>query len=317
MEKIRLRKVTKRFGDFEAVRDLSLDVHEGETMVLIGTSGCGKTTTMKMINRLVEPTEGEIEVDGRNVLDFSPVQLRRGIGYVIQSIGLFPHMTIGRNVGMVPELMGWPREKTASRSRELLSMVGLDPDTYFGRYPAELSGGQQQRVGVARALAADPPVVLMDEPFGALDPITREQLQNEFLALVREIKKTIIFVTHDIFEAVKIADRIALMDRGRTVQVGSPKEIVESPASEFVSGFLGRHRFHLGLLLTRLKTVVTEAAETAAMEGCPSLGPDDSVLDALNCFKDSGGDYVAVRDAAGGLMGVVTRESIHEKVLEQ
>ena len=189
---------------------------------------------------------------GRNISEYDLIELRRSIGYVIQSIGLFPHMTIEKNIAVVPELMGWPGEKVAARVRELLAMVGLDPDTYRTRYPAELSGGQQQRIGVARALAADPPVILMDEPFGALDPITREQLQNEFLSLEQAIKKTIVFVTHDIFEAVKLADRLALMDEGQIIQIGSPKEIIEAPANQYVVDFLGRQHFQLARLMTKL-----------------------------------------------------------------
>ncbi|GAB4389456.1 MAG: hypothetical protein Kow0025_14900 [Thermodesulfovibrionales bacterium] len=318
MEKIALRGVTKRYDGVEAVKDLSLGVGEGETLVLIGTSGCGKTTTMKMINRLVEPSEGEIEVDGRSVFDLPPVELRRHIGYVIQSVGLFPHMTVGRNVGIVPELLKWDKKRAAARVDEMMGMVGLDPGTYRERYPAELSGGQQQRVGVARALAADPPVVLMDEPFGALDPITREQLQNEFLALLKRMKKTVIFVTHDIFEAVKMGDRLAIMDRGRLVQAGTPPEIVREPATEFVADFLGKHRFQLRLLLMRLGDIreAAQGAEEAGDQGRPALWEGGSVLDALEYFRKHGADYAPLRDGEGRPAGRVTLDGVGRKVAE-
>jgi osmoprotectant transport system ATP-binding protein len=317
MEKIVFRNVSKSFNGFQAVKDLSIEVMEGETLVLIGTSGCGKTTTLKMINRLIEPTGGAIEIDGRNVLDYDPIELRRGIGYVIQSIGLFPHMSIGKNISLVPELMKWPEEKTTARVDELLQMVGLEPGVFRERYPAELSGGQQQRVGVARALAADPPIVLADEPFGALDPITREQLQNEFLSLVRKIRKTIVFVTHDIFEAVKIADRLALMDRGRVVQVGTPKEVVETPANEFVADFLGKHHFELSLLLIRLAELMTaERPDIPGIESYPPLSPDDSMLDALNFLKNNALDTIPIRESDGGLRGYVTRRAVLERVIK-
>lgn len=317
MEKIRFSSVTKVFNGNRAVDGLSFGVKEGETLVLIGTSGCGKTTTLKMINRLVEPTEGTIELDGEDISGLDPVELRRGVGYVIQSIGLFPHMTVGKNVGVVPELIGWPEEKVRGRVEELLSMVGLDPEVYADRYPVELSGGQNQRVGVARSLAADPPVVLMDEPFGALDPITREQLQNEFLALLEKIKKTIVFVTHDIFEAVKIADRIALMDEGRLVQIGTPREIVEEPAEEFVEEFLGKHRFHLGLLLSKARDIMDKDVEglggdTSAL---PSVEVTASVLDVLNVLKGSEADAVVVRAENEEPVGFVTRDAASSGML--
>jgi len=314
-QKIAVRNVSRMFGDAYAVKDISFEVMEGETLVLIGTSGCGKTTTMKMINRLVEPTGGTIEIDGRNVREFDVIGLRRGIGYVIQSVGLFPHLTIGRNVSVVPELLHWPREKVLSRVDELLSMVGLEPDLYRDRFPAELSGGQQQRVGVARALAADPPVILMDEPFGALDPITREQLQDEFLSLVRRIGKTILFVTHDIFEAARIGDRLAVMDQGRIIQCGTPREIVERPAGGFVRNFLGGHRFQLSLLLTHLGEVMTtEPAEEIAGDGSDGrpdhLRADSTLLDALNYFKENGSDAIPIRNHNGKRIGFVRRKAV-------
>ncbi len=279
-------------GGVTAVRDLTLTVMEGETLVLLGTSGSGKTTTMKMVNRLIDPSQGTITIDGRNIMDQNPVELRRGIGYAIQHIGLFPHMTIAENVGAVPSLLGWGADKTAARVDELLGLVGLDPESFRNRYPAQLSGGQRQRIGVARALAADPPIVLMDEPFGALDPITREQLQNEFLELESEIQKTVIFVTHDITEAVKMGDRIAVIDQGTVQQVAPPRELVESPANEFVEAFLGRHRFQLSLLTHAIadlmEPVEAEEKETSH-EKLPSirLNPRSSIIDALDEFKHS------------------------------
>ena len=321
MESIAFRDVTKSFHGFEAVRNVSFQVMEGETLVLIGTSGCGKTTTLKMINRLEEPTSGVIELGGRNISEYNLIDLRRSIGYVIQSIGLFPHMTIEKNIGVIPELMSWAKEKIASRIEELLTMVGLDPDTYRARYPAEMSGGQQQRIGVARALAADPPVVLMDEPFGALDPITREQLQNELLGLIQKIRKTIVFVTHDIFEAVKLADRIALMDRGQIIQIGTPKEIIDKPANDYVIDFLGRHHFQLALLMTRLEeimaapdTLKTPVPDTARY---PGLTPEDTILDALNYFKHNKTDLIPVAGTDERITGVVSKASVREAIFER
>lgn len=284
--------VGKRYpGGVQAVRDLSMEVAEGETLVLLGTSGSGKTTTMRMVNRLVEPTAGRILVDGRNVMEQDPVALRRQIGYAIQHIGLFPHMTVGENVAVVPRLLGWNRHRIDRRVDQLLAMVGLEAEAFRGRYPAQLSGGQSQRVGVARALAADPPIVLMDEPFGALDPITREQLQNEFLELLSEIHKTILFVTHDVFEAVRMGDRIAVLDAGRLRQLAPPPELVERPADEFVEQFLGRHRFQLALLTRTLRSL---ASELDAEAPAPPEAPDDrlttrnSLIEALDLFKRTG-----------------------------
>ncbi len=226
-----------------AVRELSLVVETGETVCLIGPSGCGKTTTMKLVNRLIEPTSGAVHVDGRDVREQDPIALRRGIGYVIQSGGLFPHMTVERNVGLLCEVEGWEPESVHRRVDQLLELVNLAPAEFRGRRPGELSGGQRQRVGVARALALDPSIVLMDEPFGALDPITRDQLHDEFTALKATVRKTIVLVTHDMREAFKLGDRIALMERGELVQIGTPAELRERPASPFVETFL---RSHLG-----------------------------------------------------------------------
>lgn len=240
---IRFDKVTKKFTDgTEAVKEVSLTLPAHQLTAIIGPSGCGKTTLMKMINKLEKPTEGEIYIDEKPITDLEEVELRRSIGYVIQRIGLFPHMKIAANVSLVPNLLGWPKEKTDQRVRELLSLTGLDPEVYLERYPLELSGGQQQRVGVVRALAGDPNIILMDEPFSALDPISREQLQDELRNLQQEIQKTIVFVTHDMDEALKIADTIVVMRAGQVEQVGTPEEIVAEPANDFVRNFIGSER---------------------------------------------------------------------------
>ncbi len=237
-----LRQVNKTFdgGASYAVRDLTLEVAAGETLVLLGSSGCGKSTTLKLINRLVEPTSGSLEIDGRDILHHDPVQLRRSIGYVFQGIGLFPHLTIQQNVEVVPRLLGWPPARRRERAVELLEIVGLAPNNYADRFPDELSGGQQQRVGVARALAADPAYLLMDEPFGALDALTRDTLQQELLAVTRKLHKTIVFVTHDIFEALTLADRIAVLHAGRLQQIGTKEEILGHPATPFVRDLVAK-----------------------------------------------------------------------------
>jgi len=240
--------VTKRYpgtgaGSAGAVEDLSLEVPAGAICVLVGPSGCGKTTSLKMVNRLIEPTGGRILIDGRDAGTREVTELRRSIGYVIQQVGLFPHQTVGENVATVPRLLGWDEERRRARSEELLDLVGLDPATYRDRYPSQLSGGERQRIGVARALAADPPLMLMDEPFGAVDPIVRERLQNELLRLQAKLAKTILFVTHDIDEAIKMGDLVAVLETGgRLAQFGTPEDILANPASEFVARFVGVDR---------------------------------------------------------------------------
>jgi len=290
---IRFDHVNKTYPNgLKAVCDLSLEITEGETLVLLGTSGSGKTTSMKMVNRLIEPTEGRIFIEDIDIMEQNPIELRRKIGYAIQHIGLFPHMTVAENIAVVPKLLKWSEDKIDKRIDELLSLIGLEPEQFKHRYPAQLSGGQRQRIGVARALAADPPIVLMDEPFGALDPITREQLQNEFIELETEIKKTIIFVTHDVFEAVKMGDRIALLDAGVLQQLATPVELVENPANEFVDQFLGQHRFQLSLLTRTLKTIIPETEQTASTCEGPvplqHLRAKSSIIEALDMFKKSG-----------------------------
>lgn len=299
--KIVFDNVSKVFPNgTKAVDRLNLAVDEGETLVLLGTSGSGKTTSMKMVNRLLDPTSGRITIDGSDVMAQNAVTLRRGIGYAIQHIGLFPHMTVAENIAVVPEMLGWNADRVAKRIDDLLQMVGLDPAPFRDRYPTQLSGGQRQRVGVARALAADPPVVLMDEPFGALDPITREQLQKEFLELESEIGKTILFVTHDVFEAVTMGDRVALLDEGQLQQVAPPHELVESPANEFVDAFLGQHRFQLSLLTRSIASLVDTDVPADAGGGKPAGKDDaalrrrDSLVEALDSFKRTREDELPV-----------------------
>ncbi|MFF2754964.1 ABC transporter ATP-binding protein [Psychrobacillus sp. NPDC058041] len=242
---IRFDKISKVFNDgTETLKDVSLTIPAEQIIVIIGPSGCGKTTLLKMINRLEIPTSGEVYVDGKAVSSLNPVELRKTIGYVIQRIGLFPHMTIEKNASLVPKLKGWSKEKTSERIRELMWMVGLEPKQFLGKYPLELSGGQQQRIGVVRALAGNPNIVLMDEPFSALDPISREQLQVETKKLQEKIKKTIVFVTHDMDEALKIADTIIVMKSGRIEQIGTPTELIENPINDFVKNFIGIERIN-------------------------------------------------------------------------
>jgi osmoprotectant transport system ATP-binding protein len=299
---IRLEEVSKRYPNGTvAVHELSLDVDDGEICVLVGPSGCGKTTTMRMINRLIEPTSGRIFLDGDDVTKINPVELRRRIGYVIQQIGLFPHQTIATNVATVPRLLGWPKAKIRARVDELLDLIGLDPASYRDRYPHELSGGQRQRVGVARALGADPPVLLMDEPFGAIDPINRERLQDEFLRLQAEVKKTVVFVTHDIEEAVKLGDRIAILKEGGFLaQYDTPAEILGNPADAFVADFVGDDR-----ALKRLKVTSFTLAD---LEHPPEL-PDDLDLAAARERLDAEGQrFAVVLDAVGRLQGYLRRD---------
>jgi osmoprotectant transport system ATP-binding protein len=293
---ITLRNVSKRFPGSRspAVNDLSFDVPEGEIVVLVGPSGCGKTTTMKMVNRLIEPTSGTIEVDGRDVMRQDPVRLRRRIGYVIQSIGLLPHRTVAQNIATVPRLEGWERDRIETRVRELTATLDLDEELLH-RYPAELSGGQRQRVGVARALAVDPPVMLMDEPFAAVDPIVRERLQDEFLEIQRRIKKTILFVTHDIDEAIKMADRIAILNIGAAVeQLAPPEEILRDPANEFVKQFVGEER--------GLKRLALISVSEIEVEEGPVVAPSDTVEHARKVMSESGFGWISVIED-GELLG--------------
>ena len=262
---LRLESVTKRYGTLEAVHELTLEVSDGETCVLLGPSGCGKTTTLRMVNRLVEPTSGRIILDGEDVTAIDPVQLRRRIGYVIQHVGLFPHQTVAANVATVPRLLGWNRDRTHARVDELLTLVGLDPATFRRRYPHELSGGQRQRVGVARALAVDPPVLLLDEPFGAVDPITRERLQREYVRLQRLMRKTAMFVTHDVDEAIAVGDRVAILREGGVLeQYDTPARVLGEPATDFVAEFVGSENRMLTLARLHAAVQRTLSAESSS-----------------------------------------------------
>jgi osmoprotectant transport system ATP-binding protein len=305
--------VTKRYGDTTAVDALSLDVEEGEVCVLVGPSGCGKTTTMKMVNRLIEPTEGRIEVDGQDVMQLDAVVLRRRIGYVIQQIGLFPHQTVGENVATVPRLLGWDKRRVRSRTAEMLDLVGLDPDRFAKRYPHELSGGQRQRVGVARALAGDPPVLLMDEPFGAIDPITRDRLQVEFLRLQAELRKTVVFVTHDIAEAVRLGDRIAILaEGGKLEQYDPPAAVLGRPATSFVADFVGSDRSVMRLSVTPVDQAELEHPADVP-DGAPRVPLRTSLRDALAAILDSAEGMVVVVDNLrdGNVLGVLTPASLY------
>ena len=299
---IEFKNVSKTYAgsDKAVVNDLSFTVADGEICVLVGPSGCGKTTSMRMVNRLIEPTQGDILIDGQKNTSMSGTQLRRKIGYAIQQIGLFPHRTIASNVGTVPNLVGWDSDRTASRVDELLDLVGLPPDQYRDRYPAELSGGQQQRVGVARALAADPPIMLMDEPFGAVDPITRDRLQNEFLHIQEDIKKTIVFVTHDIDEAIKMGDKIAILKEGGILaQYDTPEHILANPASDFVSSFVGTDRVLKRLSLLQVKDMPLDPANGST--NLPRISDQLTLKDALSEIIGAGSDRgLVIPDGNGG-----------------
>jgi len=298
--------VTKRYGgaDPPAVSDLTFTIPAGEICVLVGPSGSGKTTTMKMVNRLIEPTSGRITIGGRDVMSLPAVELRRRIGYVIQQVGLFPHLTIGENVAVVPRLLGWKPQRITERVDELLDLVGLDPATFRARYPSELSGGERQRVGVARALAADPPVMLMDEPFGAVDPIRRDRLQNEFLRLQEKVRKTIVFVTHDVDEAIKMADRIAILQRGGVLaQYDTPEAILANPASDFVERFVGADRGLKRLSLARVRDLTL--IEPVLVHSGESRAEVRRRLDGANQVQ-----YALLVDDAGRPLGWMDRHDL-------
>jgi osmoprotectant transport system ATP-binding protein len=299
---IRLDAVSKRYPDGTvAVAELSLSIPPGEVVMFVGPSGCGKTTTMKMINRLIEPSSGRIILDGEDVTKVDPVRLRRRIGYVIQQVGLFPHRTILENVGTVPRLVGWDRRRSAARSAELLELVGLDPAVFGKRYPNQLSGGQRQRVGVARALAADPVVLLMDEPFSAIDPIARDRLQAEFLRLQAEVRKTVVFVTHDIEEAVRVGDRIAVLSQGgKLEQFADPATLLGTPSSSFVADFVGADR--------GLKRLAVTPITVDDLEQPPVVRLSDTITDARTAMERSGARWAVVLDGEDSLRGWLSRE---------
>ena len=301
---IRLSGVSKRYADgVVAVQELSLDVPRGAIAVLIGPSGCGKTTTMRMINRLVDPTSGQIFVGGDDISRVNPVRLRRQLGYVIQQAGLFPHQNVLTNVATVPRLLGWDDRKSQARARELLDLVGLAPDEFGKRYPHELSGGQRQRVGVARALAADPPVLLMDEPFGAVDPIARDRLQAEFLRLQEQVRKTVVFVTHDMDEAIRLGDRVAVLRQGGVLeQYDDPAVLLTSPATDFVAEFVGARR-----TLRRLSVISVASAD---LHNWATVDVDEM---AAGAFAGAGGDWRVVVDS-GRPIGVISRTDANDEV---
>ena len=294
-----------------AVDRLTLSIPDGEVCVLIGPSGCGKTTTMRIINRMIEADAGTVRVGGRDIMQVDTVTLRRSIGYVIQHVGLFPHWTIAENVATVPRLLGWTEARTEARTDELLVMVGMDPSTYRDRFPRELSGGQKQRVGFARALAADPPLMLMDEPFGAIDPITRGRLQDEFLKILRALRKTIVFVTHDIDEAIKMGDRIAILKDGALLQYDTPERVLAEPANSFVSAFVGADR-----ALKRLSPIAcaTVAVPFAGVAPAQAIDGTASLRDALALMLETGEDVLAVR-SGDQWTGVVTLAAIRARTV--
>lgn len=298
---VKFSNVVKTYGEHVAVKNLNLEIPEGEFVVLIGPSGCGKTTTLKMVNRLIEPTSGDIFIRDRNVMDLNPVALRREIGYVIQQIGLFPNMTIEQNIDVVPRLLGWPADRRKRRVFELLEMVNMDPDIYASRYPAELSGGQQQRIGVLRALAVEPPLILMDEPFGALDPIARESLQDEMKSLHGRLNKTTIFVTHDMDEALKLADRIVVMNQGEVVQVATPEELLRKPANDFVASFIGKNR---------LNGETLQSVEQIMLLNPVTVSPQLGLAEGLALMKRRKVDTVLVVDEQRKLLGSVAVETL-------
>ncbi|HKT06128.1 MAG TPA: ABC transporter ATP-binding protein [Rugosimonospora sp.] len=311
---ITLERLGKRYPDgTEAVRELSLDIPAGELVVLIGPSGCGKSTVLRMINRLIEPTAGRVLIDGVDTAGANQVDLRRRIGYVIQNTGLFPHQTVRANVATVPKLLGWARARIAARVDELLDLVGLEPDRYGSRYPNELSGGQRQRVGVARALAADPVVLLMDEPFSAVDPIVRLRLQDEFLKLQATVRKTIVLVTHDIDEAVRLGDRIAVLSEGaRLEQYAPPADLLREPAGDFVREFVGADRGVMRLGVTPIDLSALHPVSTVdyAAGGGPSVPASATLREALGALLDGGRGWVAIHDSGGAPLGVLLPDDI-------
>jgi len=305
---IELDRLTKEFetaeGRVTAVDRVSMEVKEGEICILLGPSGCGKTTTLKMVNRLIAPTGGRIVIDGEDAADLDDVELRRRIGYVIQQIGLFPNMTVAENIAIVPRLLGWPKARQEARAAEMLDLVALDPKQYLSRYPRELSGGQQQRVGVARALAADPPVLLMDEPFGAIDPINREVIQDEFLKLQRSLNKTVMFVSHDIDEAVKMGDKVAIFRAGRLIQYASPDKVLAEPINDFIRDFVGADR-----TLKRLQLVTVA---DALLPEKVYVTREDKMERAVSLMEELGFRSLAVCSSSGKPRGYITLNDARE-----
>ncbi|MBN1467428.1 MAG: betaine/proline/choline family ABC transporter ATP-binding protein [Fusobacteriaceae bacterium] len=304
---IELRKISKTYnGKDKIIDNLNLIINEGEIIALIGESGCGKTTTMKMINLLEKPSSGEILINGINIINSNITELRRNIGYVIQKVGLFPHMTVGENIELVPKLKKWNKEKRKEKSYELLKLVDLDPEIFYNRYPQELSGGQQQRIGIARSLAADPKIILMDEPFSALDPLTREMLQDELLKIQSELQKTIIFVTHDMDEAIKIADKIAVMKDGKILQFDRPEQILKNPKNEYIEFFIGKERLW--------KTPEMVLAKDIMQKKFAKINKEGSVAKAIEIMKEKSVETLFVvekiREGSQKILGVITPKNL-------
>ncbi|MEX3776411.1 ABC transporter ATP-binding protein [Pseudomonas sp. MYb118] len=324
---IQIENLNKQFGSITAVEDVSFNVEEGQICVLLGPSGCGKTTTLKMINRLITPTSGTIRIGGRDTSELDSVTLKRSIGYVIQQVGLFPNMTVEENICVVPNLLGWDKTKSRKRAAELLEVVALDPARFLKRYPCELSGGQQQRVGVARALAADPPVMLMDEPFGAIDPINRDVIQDEFMRIQRQVGKTVLFVSHDIDEAVKMADCVALFHNGKIEQFGTPDDLLARPNSEFVANFMGSDRIMKRLFLLRAGDIASKIAPREQMQivgGNSSLAtqsplivkPADDLRQVLSQLLGRGQDWALCNDSDGRFIGYIHQADILARLVD-
>jgi osmoprotectant transport system ATP-binding protein len=324
---IQIENLNKKFGSTTAVEDVSFNVEEGQICVLLGPSGCGKTTTLKMINRLITPTSGTIRIGGRDTSELDSVTLKRSIGYVIQQVGLFPNMTVEENICVVPNLLGWDKNKSRKRAAELLEVVALEPSRFLKRYPCELSGGQQQRVGVARALAADPPVMLMDEPFGAIDPINREVIQDEFMRIQRQVNKTVLFVSHDIDEAVKMADCVALFHNGKIEQFGSPDDLLARPDSEFVANFMGSDRIMKRLCLLRAADIASKIPPREHMQvvgGNSGIStrsqlvvkPGDDLRQVLSQLLGRGQDWALCNDSDGRFIGYVHQTDILARLVE-
>lgn len=299
---IRFENITKQYNQKTVIRDFNLDIEEGQLVVFIGPSGCGKTTLLKMINRLLEPTSGKIYVNEKDISKQDPIELRRNIGYVIQSTGLFPHMTIKENLELIPKLKGEDSDSIKRKTNDLLELVGLEPDEYLYRYPSELSGGQKQRIGVARAFSTDSDIILMDEPFSALDPVTRNSLQDELFSMQKELNKTIVFVTHDMDEAIKIADKICLLNDGHIIQYDTPDQILKNPASEYVEEFIGKRRVWNNPEVLKAKDIM--------ISDPVKVSPRRNVFQAIEIMKENKVDSLLVTDKQQSLIGLVTLKSI-------
>ncbi|WP_054889587.1 ABC transporter ATP-binding protein [Pseudomonas sp. NBRC 111118] len=324
---IQIDNLNKKFGNITAVEDVSFTVPEGQICVLLGPSGCGKTTTLKMINRLIPPTSGKVMIGGRDTAELDTVTLRRSIGYVIQQVGLFPNMTVEDNICVVPDLLGWDKTKSRKRAAELLEVVALEPSKFAKRFPCELSGGQQQRIGVARALAADPPVMLMDEPFGAIDPINRDTIQDEFMRIQRQVGKTVLFVSHDIDEAVKMADCVALFNAGHVEQFGTPDDLLARPVSDFVANFMGGDRIMKRLRLLQAADI---ASQTPPQEHIQVVGdnvgtssytpitvlPSDDLRQVLCQLLAQGREWAVCKDRQGQFQGFIHQRDILARLVD-